>query len=59
MNDAIPGSAPPSAEVLSCRSLGKIYRQGAYEVPVLLGVDLDVARGQTRSEEHTSELQSH
>ncbi len=47
MNDAIPGSAPPSAEVLSCRSLGKIYRQGAYEVPVLLGVDLDVARGQT------------
>ena len=32
--------------VLTCRNLKKIYRQGKVEVPVLLGVDLDVARGE-------------
>jgi len=32
--------------VLSCRSLRKVFRQGEAEVPVLLGVDLDVARGE-------------
>jgi lipoprotein-releasing system ATP-binding protein len=33
--------------VLSCRALRKIYRQGEDEVPVLLGVELDVHRGET------------
>ncbi|MDR2239130.1 MAG: lipoprotein-releasing ABC transporter ATP-binding protein LolD [Zoogloeaceae bacterium] len=32
--------------VLSCRGLKKIYAQGKIEVPVLLGVDLDIARGE-------------
>ena len=32
--------------VLSCRNLAKIYRQGKVDVPVLLGVDLDIARGE-------------
>ncbi|MFZ5558797.1 MAG: lipoprotein-releasing ABC transporter ATP-binding protein LolD [Pseudomonadota bacterium] len=32
--------------VVSCRNLRKIYRQGRTEVPVLLGVDLEVARGE-------------
>jgi lipoprotein-releasing system ATP-binding protein len=32
--------------VLSCRGLKKIFRQGDSEVPVLLGVDLDVRRGE-------------
>jgi lipoprotein-releasing system ATP-binding protein len=31
--------------VISCRNLQKIYQQGKIEVPVLLGVDLDVGRG--------------
>ena len=33
--------------VLSCRGLQKIFRQGDYSVPVLGGVDLEIARGQT------------
>lgn len=32
--------------VLSCRKLQKTYYQGKLEVPVLLGVDLDVAAGE-------------
>jgi lipoprotein-releasing system ATP-binding protein len=32
--------------VLSCRGLKKTYLQGKVEVPVLAGVDLDVARGE-------------
>jgi lipoprotein-releasing system ATP-binding protein len=32
--------------VLSCRGLKKVFRQGQIEVPVLLGVDLDVRRGE-------------
>jgi lipoprotein-releasing system ATP-binding protein len=32
--------------VLACRGLKKIFRQGATEVPVLLGVDLEVRRGE-------------
>lgn len=32
--------------VLSCRGLRKTYRQGKLEVPVLLGIDLDVAPGE-------------
>ena len=33
--------------VLSSRSLQKTFRQGEYAVPVLLGIDIDVARGET------------
>jgi len=32
--------------VIACRGLSKIFRQGAGEVPVLLGIDLEVARGE-------------
>ncbi len=32
--------------VISCRGLQKIFRQGEVEVPVLLGVDLEVAAGE-------------
>jgi lipoprotein-releasing system ATP-binding protein len=35
-----------SDAALACRSLRKIYRQGKVEVPVLLGVDLAVAKGE-------------
>lgn len=35
-----------SEAVLSCRSLRKVFQQGKGEVPVLLGVDLDIARGE-------------
>jgi lipoprotein-releasing system ATP-binding protein len=34
------------ASVLSCRGLAKIYKQGKVEVPVLMGIDLDVGRGE-------------
>ena len=34
------------AAVLSCRGLKKTYLQGKVGVPVLLGVDLDIARGE-------------
>lgn len=34
-------------EVLSCRNLKKIYLQGKTEVPVLLGIDLDVMPGES------------
>ncbi len=34
------------APVLSCRGLGKTFVQGAYQVQVLAGVDLDVRRGE-------------
>ena len=36
-----------SEVVLSCRNLQKTFRQGKYAVPVLLGIDIDVARGET------------
>lgn len=35
-----------SANVISCRGLCKIFRQGTLSVPVLNGVNLDVARGE-------------
>ncbi|MBK7664739.1 MAG: lipoprotein-releasing ABC transporter ATP-binding protein LolD [Sterolibacteriaceae bacterium] len=35
-----------SPAVLSCRGLRKVFRQATHEVPVLLGVDLEVARGE-------------
>ena len=33
--------------VLSCRGLAKTYRSGPLNVPVLLGIDLDVVRGES------------
>ncbi len=33
--------------VLRCRGLKKVFHQGEYAVPVLGGVDLEIARGQT------------
>lgn len=32
--------------VLSCRGLTKVFRQATHDVPVLMGVDLDVARAE-------------
>jgi lipoprotein-releasing system ATP-binding protein len=32
--------------VIACRGLRKIYQQGKVEVPVLLGIDFDIARGE-------------
>ena len=32
--------------VVACRDLRKVYRNGPLDVPVLLGIDLDVARGE-------------
>jgi len=43
MNDATPRA---HAVVLGCRGLEKTYRNGPLDVPVLLGVDLDVAAGE-------------
>ncbi|MHB1101131.1 MAG: ABC transporter ATP-binding protein, partial [Burkholderiales bacterium] len=34
-------------KVLSCRNLKKIYLQGKIEVPVLLGIDLEVMPGES------------
>jgi lipoprotein-releasing system ATP-binding protein len=33
--------------VLSCAGLTKTFKQGVYEVPVLQGIDLNVAKGET------------
>lgn len=35
-----------SEMVLSCRGLRKVFQQGRVEVPVLLGIDLGIARGE-------------
>lgn len=35
-----------SDAVIACSGLRKVYQQGQHEVPVLLGVDLSVARGE-------------
>ena len=43
MNDATP---PAGAAVLGCRGLKKTYRNGPLDVPVLMGVDLDVGAGE-------------
>jgi lipoprotein-releasing system ATP-binding protein len=43
MNKAAAASSVP---VLACRGLKKTYRNGPLDVPVLLGVDLDVAVGE-------------
>ena len=36
-----------SKPIISCRNLRKSYYQGELEVPVLMGIDLDVAAGET------------
>lgn len=36
----------PHHTVLSCRGLRKVFQQGKVEVPVLLGIDLDIAVGE-------------
>ena len=38
--------APAQTPVIACRDLRKTYRNGPLDVPVLLGVDLDVATGE-------------
>ena len=36
-----------SKAIISCRSLRKSYYQGKLEVPVLMGIDLDIRAGET------------
>ncbi|MDP1636020.1 MAG: ATP-binding cassette domain-containing protein, partial [Gallionellaceae bacterium] len=43
---AAPAPVAGDEAILSCRGLQKTYVQGKVEVPVLLGVDLDIARGE-------------
>jgi len=45
MSEAAPDRV--AAPVLACRKLAKTYRTGPLEVPVLLGIDLEVAAGET------------
>ncbi len=45
MNET-PAVAQGTELVLACRGLRKVYRQGRLEVPVLLGIDLQVAKGE-------------
>ena len=45
----VPQSPAETAEreaVISCRGLRKVFMQGRVEVPVLMGVDIDVVRGE-------------
>src|SRR5689334_10053141 len=44
MNEETPSTS--STPVVACRGLRKTYRNGPLDVPVLLGVDLDVAIGE-------------
>ena len=39
-------SAVGGQPVLSCRGLRKVFRQGKVDVPVLLGIDLDIEQGE-------------
>ena len=39
-------TAAPGTPVIACRGLRKTYRNGPLDVPVLLGIDLDVAIGE-------------
>ncbi|HXR57535.1 MAG TPA: lipoprotein-releasing ABC transporter ATP-binding protein LolD [Casimicrobiaceae bacterium] len=40
------GAEPGSVPVVACRDLCKTYRNGPLDVPVLLGIDLAIARGE-------------
>ena len=40
------GEGSRNVPVVACRDLRKTYRNGPLDVPVLLGIDLDVARGE-------------
>jgi lipoprotein-releasing system ATP-binding protein len=42
----VTSDASTNGPVISCRGLSKVFRSGAVEVPVLLGVDLDVGTGE-------------
>jgi lipoprotein-releasing system ATP-binding protein len=42
----VSSDASTNGPVISCRGLSKVFRSGAVEVPVLLGVDLDVGTGE-------------
>jgi lipoprotein-releasing system ATP-binding protein len=42
-----PAPVRATSPVLACRKLAKTYRTGPLEVPVLLGIDLEVAAGET------------
>jgi lipoprotein-releasing system ATP-binding protein len=46
MNDPGKGDSVTGNTVIACRGLRKIYQQGRVEVPVLLGIDFDIARGE-------------
>ena len=46
MSKNAPPSRSTNGPVLTCRGVRKTYQQGRIEVPVLLGVDLDVARAE-------------
>lgn len=50
MNEAVQSgdlrAAASESAVLSCRGLKKTYVQGRVDVPVLMGIDLDVGRGE-------------
>ncbi len=46
MSEAVASGADPSAPVLACSGLKKSYWQGAVEVPVLAGIDLEVTPGE-------------
>jgi len=43
---AMMPATPPGDAVVACRGLRKVFHQGKVEVPVLLGVDLEVVRGE-------------
>jgi lipoprotein-releasing system ATP-binding protein len=46
MSEPMGGAVSSASPVLECRALAKTYRSGPLDVPVLLGVDLTVARGE-------------
>src|SRR5262245_22134917 len=43
---SVAGMTRPALPVLACRGLKKTYKSGPLEVPVLLGIDLDIQAGE-------------
>jgi len=43
----VPAGSEAAGAVVACRGVRKIFRQGPHQVPVLLGVDLEVRPGQS------------